>query len=65
MNREALTNTSVRERFGIEPRNIAVASRLIKEAVDAGVIAPYDGTAAPRYMRYVQRWAADREEKAT
>jgi len=38
VNREHLTNTSVRGRFGIEQQNIATASRLIKEAVDAGVI---------------------------
>jgi len=33
VNREHLTNTSVRGRFGIEQQNIATASRLIKEAV--------------------------------
>ena len=27
VNREYLTNSSVRERFGIDPRNIALASR--------------------------------------
>ena len=48
VNREYLTNTSVRERFGIEPQNIAVASRLIREAVDARVIVPYDADAAPK-----------------
>src|SRR5207249_3136771 len=36
VNREYLTNTSVRERFGIEPQNIATASRLIREAVEGG-----------------------------
>jgi ATP-dependent DNA helicase RecG len=57
VNREYLTNTSVRERFGIEPQNLAVASRLIREAVDAGVIVPYDADAAPKLMRYVPIWA--------
>jgi ATP-dependent DNA helicase RecG len=57
VNREYLTNTSVRERFGIEPQNIAAASRLIREAVVAGAIAPYDETAAPRLMKYVPWWA--------
>jgi len=55
--REYLTNSSLRQRFGIEPRNIAVASRLIREAVDAGVIAPYDEAAAPKLMKYVPWWA--------
>ncbi|QWV95767.1 putative DNA binding domain-containing protein [Geomonas oryzisoli] len=58
VNREYLTNTSLRERFGIEPKNMAVASRLIKEAVAAGAIVPYDVTAAPKLMKYVPWWAA-------
>lgn len=57
VNREYLTNTSVRERFGIEVQNIATASRLIKEAVQAGAIAPYDPEAAPKLMKYVPWWA--------
>lgn len=58
VNREYLTNSSVRERFGIEPRNIATASRLIREAVEAETIVPYDPGAAPKLMRYVPVWAA-------
>jgi predicted HTH transcriptional regulator len=57
VNRDFLTNTSVRERFGIEPRNIAAASRLIKEAVDAGAIVPFDPGAAPKLMKYIPSWA--------
>jgi len=57
VNRERMTNTSVRERFGIESHNTATASRLIKEAVEAGAIAPYDAEAAPKIMRYVPYWA--------
>ncbi|WP_309074199.1 RNA-binding domain-containing protein [Paenarthrobacter sp.] len=56
--RQHTTNTSVRERFGIEPRNSAQASRLIREAVAAGVIAPFDPEAAPKMRRYVPGWAA-------
>lgn len=48
----------VRERFGIEPQNIAAASRLIREAVEAGLVVPYDPEAAPKLMRYVPVWAA-------
>lgn len=57
VNREYLTNTSVRQRFGIEPQNIAKASRLIGEAVKAGAIVPDDPAAAPKLMRYVPVWA--------
>ena len=58
VNREYLTNKSVRERFGIEPQNMAVASRLIKESVAAGVIVSYDKGAAPKLMKYIPWWAA-------
>lgn len=58
VNREYLTNPSVRERFGIEPQNMATASRLIREAVEAGLIVAYDPDAAPKLMRYMPIWAA-------
>ncbi len=58
VNREYLTNTSVRQRFGIEPQNSAKASRLIGEAIEAGMIVPDDPAAAPKLMRYVPEWAA-------
>jgi predicted HTH transcriptional regulator len=62
VNREFLTNSSVRQRFGIEPQNIALASRLIREAVEAQVIVPIDPEAGPKFMRYVPFWAARRVE---
>ena len=49
---------AVRGRFGIQPQNIALASRLIREAVAAGQVAPHDEGAAPRLMKYVPWWAA-------
>lgn len=58
VNREYLTNKSVRERFGIELQNIAAASRLIKESVEAKKIVPYETGAAPRLMKYIPWWAA-------
>jgi predicted HTH transcriptional regulator len=57
--RDTMTNATVRQRFGIEDRNIAQASRLIREAVDAEQIVPYDAAAAPRHMRYIPWWARD------
>jgi len=56
--RDFLTNTSLRERFGIEEKNRSVASRLIREAADARAVVPYDPTAAPKLMKYVPWWAA-------
>lgn len=58
VNRQSMTNATVRERFGIAKQNSATASRLIKEAVDAGMIVPFDPEAANKTMRYVPFWAA-------
>jgi len=55
--RKPMTNTSLRERFGIEQKNSATASRLIKEAVNAGVIRAYDESASKQQMKYVPFWA--------
>ena len=57
--RDFLTNTSLRERFGIEANNRAWVSRLIKAATEVGVIAPFDTDAGPKAMRYVPWWAAE------
>jgi predicted HTH transcriptional regulator len=51
------TNTSVRDRFGIDKRNSAVASRIIRETIDAELIVAYDPTAGARSLRYVPFWA--------
>jgi ATP-dependent DNA helicase RecG len=61
VNREFMTNRSLRERFGIETKNSATASRLIKEALEAGVIVPHDASAAPKLMKYVPRWAVEEQ----
>jgi predicted HTH transcriptional regulator len=55
---EPLTNASVRERFRISFTNRAAASRLIRDAVEAGVIVPRDPDAGPGQMQYVPWWAA-------
>ena len=53
VSREFLTNASLRERFGVEEKNKAAVSRYIREAVDAGVIKPFDEDAARKLMKYV------------
>jgi ATP-dependent DNA helicase RecG len=55
--RDYMTNTSLRERFGIELQNSATASRYIKEAVEQDKIRPYDEQAGRKYMKYVPHWA--------
>lgn len=55
--RKVMTNATTRQRFGIEVRNIALASRLIKDAIDAKLIKPYDENAGKKFMKYIPYWA--------
>ena len=55
--RSFMTNTTIRERFGLDVKNSATASRMIKEAVTAGVIKLYDEAAPPKLRQYVPYWA--------
>jgi predicted HTH transcriptional regulator len=57
VNRDYMSNSSLRERFGIEPKNSAIASRIIKETLEADMIRPYDETTSRKYMKYVPFWA--------
>lgn len=49
----AMTNASLRTRFGIADDSPEKASRIIRQAVDAGVIRPRDPSAGRRDMAYV------------
>ena len=55
--REFMTNTTLRERFGIDAKNSATASRLIKEALGAGFIRLQDPIAPPKTRSYLPHWA--------
>ena len=55
--RKPMTNTSLRERFGIVEKNSAIASRLLGEAVDAGMILVRDPEAGTRNRTYLPFWA--------
>jgi predicted HTH transcriptional regulator len=55
--RSYMTNTSLRERFGLEDEKISMSSRMIRDAIDAGVIKPKDSETAPKHMKYVPYWA--------
>lgn len=57
VNRETMNNSSVRERFGIEQKNQAQASRIIRDTVDAKLLKPYDSEAGTKAMRYIPWWA--------
>lgn len=52
-----MTNSSMRQRFGIEERNAAKASRIIAEALDANLIKPFDPDQGKKYASYLPFWA--------
>lgn len=52
-----MTNASLRQRFGIEEKNSAKASRLIKDAVTAGLIKLHAAGVRDRDRKYVPFWA--------
>lgn len=54
---EQMTNSSFRDRLGVDQKNYATVSRIIREAVDAGLVRPVDPNTSKRYMKYVPFWA--------
>lgn len=54
---QTTNNESIRERFKIEKQNSAQASRLLREATEAGRIKPGDLKVGTKLMRYVPYWA--------
>ena len=56
--RKPMTNSSLRDRFGIAERNASTASRLLNEALEAGFIVVEDPAAGTRIRSYLPFWAA-------
>ena len=54
---EFMTNTTLRERFGIDSKNSAMASRIIKEALQSKKIKIYDESVGTKAREYVPWWA--------
>jgi len=52
-----MTNSSLRKRFGIESKNIAMVSRIIKEALKDKLIYIYDESVGTKAREYVPWWA--------
>ncbi|WP_200875032.1 hypothetical protein [Methylomarinum vadi] len=57
VNRVPMNNTSLRERLNIDESNSAIASCVIKQTVEAGLIRLYDPKANRKAYRYVPFWA--------
>jgi len=52
-----MTNATLRERFGIEPKNAAMVSRIIKEALDEKLIYIFDENVGAKARSYIPWWA--------
>lgn len=57
VNHEPMTNATLRQRLGIETKNSAAVSRIIKDALSKQLIKLYDPEAGPRLRRYIPFWA--------
>lgn len=57
INEIEVSNTILRERFGIDEKNKAIISRIIKETRLAGYIKLSDENAASKMRRYIPYWA--------
>ena len=57
VNEISVSNGVLRKRFGIEEKNKAIMSRIIKDTIDAGLIKLSDENAAPKMRRYIPYWA--------
>lgn len=55
--RNPMTNSSLRERFGIAEKNSAIASRIIRDAQEDGRVKPYDPAQGKKYAKYLPFWA--------
>lgn len=57
VNEIEVANAVLRERFGVEEKNKAIISRIIKDTIDAGFIKLSDENVAPKLRRYIPYWA--------
>jgi len=55
--REPMTNASLRERFGVCSENSAMVTRVIKESMAEGLIKPFDVDQSRRHAKYLPFWA--------
>lgn len=55
---EAMTNQSLRERFGIAEKNYSMVSRVIAEAIRSGLVKDYDSESnSKKHAKYLPFWA--------
>ncbi len=54
---KSTTNSSLRDRFGLDKKQVSSASRLLREAVKTGLLKNKDESAGTKSARYVPYWA--------
>lgn len=54
--RDFMTNSTLRDRFGIEAKNSAMVSRIIKDTIEKQLIRPHDASVGSRAKKYVPWW---------
>jgi len=53
-----MTNASLRKRLGIEEKNYAIASRVIADTIEQGLVRPRDpASTSKKHASYVPFWA--------
>ncbi|MDE8735110.1 ATP-binding protein [Eubacteriales bacterium DFI.9.88] len=57
VNREEVTNTSLRERFNVEKKNSSMISRLLKDTMDRGLIKLQNTESGDKAKKYLPYWA--------
>ena len=63
MENSYMTNQSVRTRYGLSPKQSAMASKIISLSLNSGLIKPYDPNAGNKFMQYIPFWAESYNEK--
>ena len=53
---QRMTNSSLRQRFGLKENDAGNLSRLVKDAVGEGLVKPYNPESSRKYMSYVPYW---------
>ena len=53
---DGITNSSLRDRFGLKQTSSASISRLIKEVLEKKLIKAIDSDTGQRYMKYIPTW---------
>jgi predicted HTH transcriptional regulator len=55
--RDFMTNSTLRERFGLDVKNSALASRIINDTIADEKIRCYDESVGPKARKYLPKWA--------